>query len=80
VEIKMETVYNVGDEVKINNVLWKVGGIRHRFGKLLSYDMKRNDGKKGSFSIETGSLETLMGVNNDSKAGGFWVGHNGEEK
>ena len=57
----MKTVYNVGDEVTINNISWKVTSIRHRFGKLLSYDMNRNDGEEGHFTIETGSLETLMG-------------------
>ena len=28
----VETVYNVGDEVTINKILWKVKSIRHRFG------------------------------------------------
>ena len=56
----MKTVYSIGDEVTINNVQWKVASIRQRFGKLLSYDMDRNDGIKGNFTIETGSLETLM--------------------
>ena len=76
----MKTVYNVGDEVIINNISWKVNAIRQRFGKLLSYDMNRNDGEKGSFTIETGSLETLMGAENDSRSEIFWVGNNGEEK
>ena len=56
----MKTVYSIGDEVTINNVPWKVTSIRQRFGKLLSYDMNRSDGKEGNFTIETGSLETLM--------------------
>jgi hypothetical protein len=56
-----ETVYKIGDEVTINNIPWKVKGIRHKFGKLLVYDMNRNDGKKEYFTIETGSLETIMG-------------------
>ena len=56
----METVYNIGDEVTINNVLWKVKGIRNKFGKVLVYDMNRSDGKEGHVTIETGSLETLM--------------------
>ena len=55
-----ETVYNIGDEVIINSVSWKVKDIRQRFGKVLSYDMNRNDGEKGSFTIETGSLEVMM--------------------
>ena len=59
-----EALYKIGDEVTINNVPWKVRSIRHRFGKLLSYDMDRIDGVKDSFTIETGSLETLMGENN----------------
>tara|TARA_Y100001963_G_C6479986_1_gene308498 strand:- start:152 stop:331 length:180 start_codon:yes stop_codon:yes gene_type:complete len=57
----MKTIYKIGDEVTINNVSWKVSDIRHRFGKLLSYDMDRNDGEEGNFTIETGSLEKIMG-------------------
>jgi len=57
----METVYSVGDEVIINNITWEVKSIRSRFGKILSYDMNRCDGQEGSFTIETGSLETIMG-------------------
>ena len=57
----LEAFYSVGDKVTINNVPWKVKGIRHRFGKLLVYDMDRKDGIKYTCSIETGSLETLMG-------------------
>ena len=55
------TFYNVGDEVTINNVPWKVTSIRQRFGRMLVYDMDRNDNKNDHFTIETGSLETLMG-------------------
>ena len=58
-----KTIYNIGDELMINNVLWKVRDIRQRFGKLLSYDMDRVDGKKSHFTIETDSLETLMANN-----------------
>ena len=57
----LEAFYCVGDEVTINKIPWKVKSIRHRFGKLLVYDMDRNDDISGQFSIETGSLETLMG-------------------
>ena len=56
----VETVYNVGDEVLINNISWKVKSIRERFGRMLVYDMNRTDGIEDSFSIETGSLETMM--------------------
>ena len=56
----VETVYNVGDEVTINKILWKVKSIRHRFGRMLVYDMSRIDGVKDTFTIETGSLETIM--------------------
>ena len=56
----LEAFYCVGDEVTINKIPWKVKSIRHRFGKLLSYDMYRTDGIKDTFTIETGSLETLM--------------------
>ena len=55
-----ETVYNVGDEVTINKIPWEVKSIRHRFGKMLVYDMSRTDGIKDTFTIETGSLETIM--------------------
>jgi len=58
-----ETIYKIGDEVTINDISWKVRSIRHRFGKLLSYDMYRTDGIKDTFTIETGSLETIMGEN-----------------
>ena len=56
-----EALYKIGDEVTINNIPWKVTSIRQRFGTMLVYDMNRNDGKKEHFTIETGSLETLMG-------------------
>ena len=61
----MKTIYDVGDEVIINNISWKVDGIRQRFGKVLSYDMNRSDGKKGHLTIETDSLETLMEMKNE---------------
>jgi hypothetical protein len=57
----LEAFYCVGDEVTINKIPWKVRSIRHRFGRMLVYDMDRNDGVKDTVSIETGSLETLMG-------------------
>ena len=58
-----EALYKIGDEVTINNVPWKVKSIRQRFGMMLVYDMDRNDKLNGHFSIETGSLETIMGEN-----------------
>ena len=57
----MKTVYSIGDEVTINNISWKVKSIRQRFGMMLVYDMNRTDDINESFTIETGSLETLMG-------------------
>ena len=61
----METVYNVGDEVTINDISWKVSNIRNRFGRVLVYDMNRSDGGEGHITIETGSLETLMEMTDD---------------
>ena len=58
-----EALYNIGDEVLINNISWKVKDIRERFGRMLVYDMNRTDDINESFTIETGSLETLMGEN-----------------
>ena len=59
----LEAFYCVGDEVTINKIPWKVRSIRHRFGRMLVYDMDRNDNRQDHFTIETGSLETLMGKN-----------------
>ena len=60
-----KTHYSIGDEVTINNISWTINNIRHRFGTLLSYDMDRSDGKDESFTIEAGSLETLMEIENE---------------
>ena len=58
-----DALYKIGDELTINKIPWKVKSIRHRFGRMLVYDMDRNDNVNGHFSIETGSLETIMGEN-----------------
>ena len=55
-----KALYNIGDKVLINDISWKVKAIRERFGRMLVYDMDRNDGIKDTFTIETGSLETIM--------------------
>ena len=58
-----KVLYNIGDEVLINDISWKVKDIRERFGRMLVYDMNRTDDINESFTIETGSLDTLMGEN-----------------
>ena len=61
--IDIETKYNKGDAVTINNRIWVVDEITMRFGKVWVYGLERVkiNGKTEHFSIETGSLETLMG-------------------
>ena len=58
----VETQYNKGDVVTINNKEWVVGEIKMRFGRAWVYglDHETKDGKHESLTIETGSLETLM--------------------
>ena len=59
-ETKKELRYSIGDKVTINEKVWKVKSIRQRFGKFFVYDMD-GKGSEDSFTIETDSLETLMG-------------------
>ena len=58
----VETKYNKGDIVTINNKDWVVDEIKMRFGKTWTYGLKHEttDGKSEKLAIETGSLETLM--------------------
>ena len=58
----METQYNVGDIITINNKEWTVGDIRMRYGREWVYGLshENTDGTNDSLTIETGSLETIM--------------------
>ena len=58
----VETQYNKGDVVTINDKDWIVGEIKMRFGKTWTYGLmhENKDGTQESLTIETGSLETLM--------------------
>ena len=59
----METKYKVGDAVIINDKDWTVDEIRMKFGRVWVYELthENTDGLKDSFTIETGSLETIIG-------------------
>ena len=58
----IETKYNKGDVVTINNKDWVVDEIKMRFGRAWVYGLNHEtkDGKVEKMSMETGSLETLM--------------------
>ena len=58
----METQYKVGDTVMINNKDWTVSEIRMRYGRVWVYGLshENTDGTNDSFTIETGSLETIL--------------------
>ena len=58
----VETQYNKGDVVTINDKDWVVGEIKMRFGKAWVYGLMHEtvDGKLEKLTMETGSLETLM--------------------
>ena len=58
----VETQYNKGDVVTINNKDWVIEQIRMRFGKTWVYGLihETTDGKTESMTMETGSLEILM--------------------
>ena len=58
----VETKYNKGDVVTINNKDWVIEQITMRFGKTWTYGLKHEtaEGKTESMTMETGSLETLM--------------------
>ena len=63
--IEIETKYNTGDVVTINEKDWTIEEIR-MIGWRWVYELEhedKNDTRK-CFTIETGSLETLMGENN----------------
>ena len=58
----MKTEYKVGDIVMINNKDWTVGEIRMKYGREWVYGLihDNTDGTNDSFTIETGSLETIL--------------------
>ena len=58
----MKTEYKVGDIVMINNKDWIVGEIRMKYGREWVYGLihDNTDGTNDSFTIETGSLETIL--------------------
>ena len=60
--IEIETKYNKGDVVTINEKDWTIENITMRFGRIWMYGLEREkkNGKEEHFSIETSSLETLM--------------------
>ena len=64
--IDIETKYNKGDVVTINKKNWTVKDITMRFGRIWMYGLEREkkNGNDEHFTIETGSLETLMGEKN----------------
>ena len=64
--LEIETKYNKGDAVTINDKSWIVDSISMRFGRMWVYELKRKNeqGERRHFSIETGSLETIMGDDN----------------
>ena len=59
----METKYKVGDTVIINDKDWVIDEIKMRFGITWVYGLNHDntDGTNDSFTIETGSLETIIG-------------------
>ena len=61
----VETQYNKGDVVTINDKDWIVGEIKMRFGRAWVYGLmhETKEGKTENMTIETGSLETLMNKN-----------------
>ena len=54
--IDVETKYNKGDVVTINEKDWTVSSITMRFGRIWMYGLERENknGKVENFSIETG--------------------------
>ena len=58
----VETQYNKGDVVTINNKDWTVDEIRMKYGRVWVYGLihDNTDGTNDSFTIETGSLETIL--------------------
>ena len=66
IDIDIETKYNKGDVVTINKKDWVVDEIVMKFGVIWMYGLgcENTNGDREYFSIETGSLETLMGEKN----------------
>tara|TARA_B100001123_G_C15201619_1_gene983589 strand:+ start:771 stop:977 length:207 start_codon:yes stop_codon:yes gene_type:complete len=60
--LDMETKYDKGDIITINNKDWVIENIVMRFGRALNYGLERKNknGKRLYMNIETGSLETMM--------------------
>ena len=60
--IEIETKYNKGDVVTINEKDWTITSVYMRFGRTYNYQLERENkvGKMKHITIETSSLETLM--------------------
>ena len=58
----VETQYNKGDVVTINNKDWVVDEIRMKYGRVWVYGLNHEtkDGKRENLTIDTGSLEVIM--------------------
>ena len=54
--------YNIGDKVIINGKDWTIDEIRMKYGRVWVYGLnhENTDGIEDSFTIETGSLETIL--------------------
>ena len=63
----IETKYQTGDVVTINNIEWIIESITMRFGRIMTYGLKYKDenGEREYVNIETGSLETLIKIGED---------------
>ena len=62
-EYVMEGIkYKIGDTIIINNKDWTVDEIRMKYGRVWVYGLNHDntDGTNDSFTIETGSLETIL--------------------
>ena len=66
--IEIETKYNKGDVVTINEKDWTITSIFMRFGRVYNYQLERETkvGKMKHITIETSSLETLLGHSDDN--------------
>ena len=73
--IDVDTKYNTGDVVTINKKDWTIKDITMRFGRIWMYGLEREnkEGVGEHFSIETGSLKTLMGENNGKTSKKTWL-------
>ena len=56
--------YSVGDIVEINETSWKVRDVTMKYGIQSTYGLEREtkEGEMEYMNIDTGSLETIMGV------------------